>query len=222
MEVVQGFKKNEIYYIFNGFLFIKSKQSGTRSYLKCKDWSCGATGVFVDGVFTIKRSAHNHEVESTEIENLRFRQELRRRSIQERTPLYSIFLETEAAYPTAAALVGGYNAVQYLMRRARQETQPPTPNDLNHFEQLINDRKYNYLTKEIGPNQLDFFKGIFNTDDGSKVVYFSSPSIIQTLRCANRPVKLFMDATFKVVPRLDGLTQLFTVHCALSGRKVRK
>lgn len=82
------------------------------------------------------------------------------RSIDERIPLNSIFLEVHTIYSNAAAMIGGYNSVTRLMRRARLGKLTPIQQHLVEFDDAISQDRHEYLRKEIGPNQIVFFKGV--------------------------------------------------------------
>lgn len=209
METLQGFKKNEVYYVLNEHIYLKSS-SGLRGkiYLKCKVWSCSATAIMERGVLTQKKEHNDHELLVLEIKMIKFRSELRKRSINDvDKPLNTIFLETQILYPEVAALIH-YSSLQCVMRRARQEKMPPNPVNIDHFEELINKEEYCYLSNEIGENQQKFFNAIITSSEGNKNIYFSSPTIIAKIKNERRPIDLCIDGTFKVVPNLDDLKQL--------------
>lgn len=218
MEIISGFKESEKCYMDNNYIYIKSSAKNRKLYLKCKKPTCKATGVVAQENFTMINQ-HSHTPDLVDVEVLRFRNELRQRAVNEHTGLHAIFLAVQARYPNAAALISGYSSVQGMMRRARQSMMPPNPANFQEFQAILERQEYTYLRSEIGCQNRDFCNGVFEAEDGSKFVYFSSPTVVQKIKELGR-CRLNIDGTFKVVPRFENLKQLLTIHFLFRGRKV--
>lgn len=67
----------------------------------------------------------------------------------------------------------------------------------------------------LGPEKWPFYGGTFESTTGETTVLFLSQATINF--CRNRSIKVGMDATFKVVPRIGGAYQLFGIHLLEEG-----
>lgn len=219
MEIVTGNKSNEINYVYENFIYIKSSSSRGLIYLKCKNNLCKATASLKENDFKLIK-VHTHLANLSEIRVLKFRNELRKRAEKDiSVDLFNIYLTVQQEFNDISQEINGYTSVHSMMRRARSKSMPPNPTNFLNFENLIALEKFKHISEECGPNKRDFYNGVFTATDGSKIIYFSSPAVLDYVILSGS-CELGIDATFKIVPRMENLKLMLIVHVKFNGRKV--
>ncbi|KAL5237716.1 hypothetical protein ACI65C_005126 [Semiaphis heraclei] len=128
-----------------GFLYFKSKRTEEKVYLKCKEnitRRCQATGSISSDEnnkqFQLRR-LHNHQVQPSNTEIRELRSTIGQRCVQQFARPYSarsIYVEAIVSHPEGAENYTFSQAAE-RMRQIRKSVFPPTPRNLQHFNELM-------------------------------------------------------------------------------------
>nr|XP_042894791.1 uncharacterized protein LOC122268734 [Parasteatoda tepidariorum] len=186
---------NEIYYLKN--------RKNEFSYWRCRRFqhSCPARVTLVNDVLKTRVGQHNHESAEGLIAKKEFEENLKKRVVAEgTTPIPKIYnneIGKEATSVENAANIPSYNTIKNRLYKARHEMRPVLPKAIEELlltEEWCRIKENNFLLVDDGSGDERFL--VFCTAENLKLL------------CSSH--KLWMDGTFKIVPRL--FKQLYTIH----------
>uniref|UniRef100_A0A1B6I4A9 MULE transposase domain-containing protein n=1 Tax=Homalodisca liturata TaxID=320908 RepID=A0A1B6I4A9_9HEMI len=218
MEVIEAEKRGTTLYVYENYLFRKSRSSmnGDKLYVTCVFNGCKATGQIKRDEF-IPRKCHNHGPEELRIQKLRLRADLRKVAEKHRGPgMKRAYDEACERYQNAAEFVS-YNAFKSTMYRTKQVQTPPNPQDLTDYANILSREEGGHWAKTIEEQRRPFFhKLIENNKDDWKAVIFICPTLSSLMETTNT-VLVDGRTTYEDIMLQLRAYQLFTVHVLHMG-----
>ena len=112
-------------------------------------------------------------------------------------------------------LIKSRHYFERTIKRLRKKVVPNCPKTIHDFESSINDSSRKQHFKNDLFNAL-FFRGVKTDSYGSSNIIFLSQTIVENLIDTDSKIHLFMDGTFRVVPKHfhndEKLLQLYIIH----------
>lgn len=193
-------------YVCGGFIFDQYAHKKGKIYLKCSTSDCTARGMILDNKIVLKQNHSYHETHTSEIDKLKLVETCRKRAAETDTEtLRQIFDEETRNSSTAVSEAVSYVDIQSSMYKRRRLQLPSLPAEPTEAEDCILGTRFERL------NNSQFFRGSVSVDQQGSAILFASDDQLQLLRIHGSFV--YIDATFKTVPRL--FFQLFTVFVCI-------
>ncbi|XP_030745880.1 uncharacterized protein LOC115874745 [Sitophilus oryzae] len=174
--------------------------------MKCKYYrqlQCQASGKVVAEQFMVINGNHNHPREENDINAMNFKRELRQACVTERGTLKSIYERLSIRNPEGAVVVP-FNSVRSSMLRWRQATTPNIPANLEELAIILQTGDWPRFSNCANGA---FFSGSV-VSDNHRAIIFGNQDFIQNFRASQY---VFIDGTFKVVPRRPSFCQILTI-----------
>ncbi|XP_044585255.1 uncharacterized protein LOC123265521 isoform X1 [Cotesia glomerata] len=96
--------------------------------------------------------------------------------------------------------------IKSKMLRWRRQTRPPVPNSIEQYLNIIEMPEWNFFTSY---NAMNTTVTTIEDNDHFKSIIYADLGFLRSLN--NVTELIFMDATFKVIPRKPAFRQLFTI-----------
>ncbi|XP_034949282.1 LOW QUALITY PROTEIN: uncharacterized protein, partial [Chelonus insularis] len=194
--------------IFNGYCYVYSKGVGSTKYFVCREKTnshCPGRGKIVNGQFFMLTD-HNHiQVKSVDA-TYAFKKALYTAIINNRLKsVKSVYNEISLLHPEAAT-IKTWKIMEPRMRRWRTQIQPPIPQNLQQYQKILDDPRWIFLRKNYDKTSL-MHVSTSESEDKSYVTIFGNRTLLQIIKTP----QLFMDATFKIVPKKPQALQFFTI-----------
>ncbi|KAL5239424.1 hypothetical protein ACI65C_006834 [Semiaphis heraclei] len=220
--LIAGFHQHEHIIKDNlGFLYFKSKRTEEKVYLKCKEnitRRCQATGSISSDEnnkqFQLRR-LHNHQVQPSNTQIRELRSTIGQRCVQQFARPYSarsIYVEAIVSHPEGAENYTFSQAAE-RMRQIRKSVFPPTPRNLQHFNELMQMKNNKHFNISFQKQPSLFYQGPLIVNGLFVGVLFCNTHHIDSIENELQNITISgCDGTFKTVPKtLDNdCYQLFT------------
>lgn len=95
------------------------------------------------------------------------------------------------------------------MERARDESLPPLPHSLTELDVILRDPKYQFLTTTLDGQDSIYSGAAGSTSNGTRCLIFISRRMLLYLKAKVKD--MFCDATFCIVPRNLGCSQVWNI-----------
>ncbi|XP_051167015.1 uncharacterized protein LOC127285188 [Leptopilina boulardi] len=197
-------------HIWDGYRYIINSVKNNTTYYECihyKAGTCPARGIEKNGTFNLKKE-YTHEKNEGEIEERKFKQELCKRAMTENLTPKQIYDSSRLRNPQTAVNVT-FNSMEsnlYKWKLRTLPSLPPIPESVQNFVEIINSPE-NQQWKQFNDGQ--FSVTVTRDITGSTSAIFIDIQFAERIIADNNMV--YLDATYKVVPKIEDAYQLLTL-----------
>ena len=207
--VIEGSRKNSKLYVHNSFLYLFHRDCEAHFTVRCREWkksNCKARGKIMKlNDFFEDIGNHTHPSNEEEIDLLKMKTKLKRKSEISSDTLRGIFDDVSEITPGNIATKITFNQVESGMFKRRKKIEPPLPDSAVNSALLLNE----------GEICASFRRSIIS-DNGCALIFTTDEQEVMLHDCNFQLGAV--DATFKFCPRF--FYQVLCVHivCNNDGR----
>ncbi|KAK3911685.1 Volume-regulated anion channel subunit LRRC8E, partial [Frankliniella fusca] len=207
-----------IYHVGDGYYYTGNKKRGVNLYLKCiryESHNCLGRAVIRKrqgrrpAVFERLSDHRNHDADIHYADEMLLRRNILRRCKDlECTPYQAIVSDERRRFIMEVRSRVTVTKLRVAMRNARMSSFPqPAPRSLQELTALLQNPRYEVLTATLDGED-NLYAGSVTDENGDHHILFASRRQLQLL---TKVIWLHGDGTLKVVPAMDGISQLFTI-----------